>query len=455
MYHNRAQSNFRNAIILGDLIIINLCFALAYILRFGDLSSFYQNQYGVLLLIFNLAWVGAIFINNIYNYSKTDGRLKLLIRLLQLLLLHFLFLIAFNGLVKTLYSRKFILYAYSLILFLLPLIRLGINYFNELRLKTDPNKTRFAILGNSNEANELLEFFNFHKEYGYANVGMYDHSLAIDDLPGLKASILNSKVQELYCSLASVGDKQVADLIDFCDNNLIRIKFLPRSQGFYFKKLGLEFYDQLPVLSVRSIPLDNYSNRVLKRGFDVLFSFLVAVFILTWLVPILAVLIKLESRGPVFFKQKRSGRNNEIFTCLKFRTMRENTTSDRAQAIKGDERITKMGNFLRRSNLDEMPQFLNVLLGEMSVVGPRPHMLSHTEQYAKIIDKYMVRHLIKPGITGLSQVKGYRGETKRKEDMRNRVKVDIFYAENWTFWLDLKVVVLTLIKTFTGDDKAY
>ena len=192
-----------------------------------------------------------------------------------------------------------------------------------------------------------------------------------------------------------------------------------------------------------------------KRIFDLLFASLVVILLLSWLVPIIALFIKLESDGPVFFKQLRTGKNGLPFYCLKFRSMCVNADSDVKQASKGDSRVTKLGAFLRKSSLDELPQFFNVLKGEMSVVGPRPHMISHTEYYSKTIDNFMERHIIMPGITGLAQVSGYRGETKEIGCMAKRVDADIKYVYNWSFLLDMKIVLLTISQAFKGNENAF
>jgi putative colanic acid biosynthesis UDP-glucose lipid carrier transferase len=189
--------------------------------------------------------------------------------------------------------------------------------------------------------------------------------------------------------------------------------------------------------------------------FDCVFSLFVILFIFSWLFPILAVIIKLESRGPVFFTQIRSGRDNNPFKCYKFRSMRVNKDADHMQATRGDNRITPIGAFLRRTSLDELPQFFNVLIGNMSVVGPRPHMIKHTDQYSQLIDRFMVRHFLKPGITGWAQVKGLRGETKTVDAMLKRVEADVWYLENWSFLLDLKIIFLTMRNSFTGDENAF
>jgi exopolysaccharide biosynthesis polyprenyl glycosylphosphotransferase len=236
---------------------------------------------------------------------------------------------------------------------------------------------------------------------------------------------------------------------------LIRLRLIPEYKGFEYAQLKTDFLGHVPVFYLRVSPLDMPLNRWIKRIFDVVFSSIVILLVLWWLLPILGIIIKLESKGPIFFKQKRSGMNNHDFYCYKLRSMAVNRDQDEVQATKGDRRITRFGAFLRKTSLDELPQFFNVWWGDMSVVGPRPHMIAHTEQYRQLIDQYMVRHWIKPGVTGLSQVKGYRGETTDPRMMKNRIKVDVFYLEHWTFLLDLKVVLLTVYNALRGEDNAY
>jgi putative colanic acid biosynthesis UDP-glucose lipid carrier transferase len=185
------------------------------------------------------------------------------------------------------------------------------------------------------------------------------------------------------------------------------------------------------------------------------FSGAVMLFILSWLIPLLALLVKLESRGPVFFVQHRTGRNNETFRCLKFRSMYVNNDANSKQATRNDRRFTKIGRILRKTNLDEMPQFFNVFMGDMSIVGPRPHMLKHTEEYSAIIQKYMIRHFLKPGITGWAQVNGYRGEITDELHLRKRIEHDIWYMENWSVYLDLRIIFLTVFNTIKGDKNAF
>ncbi|MEJ7913320.1 MAG: exopolysaccharide biosynthesis polyprenyl glycosylphosphotransferase, partial [Chitinophagaceae bacterium] len=226
--------------------------------------------------------------------------------------------------------------------------------------------------------------------------------------------------------------------------------------GFFVKKqMHVDYLNEIPVLSVRKEPLQDLDNRIRKRIFDIVVSSVVLVFILSWLIPILSLLIKLNSKGPVFFAQPRTGKNNKEFLCIKFRSMKVNTQADLQQASRNDQRITGLGRFLRRTSLDEFPQFLNVLKGDMSIIGPRPHMLKHTDEYSRLVGKYMVRQFLKPGISGWAQVNGYRGETQTLEQMEGRVDHDIWYLENWSLMFDLRIMFLTVFNTAKGDKNAF
>ena len=249
--------------------------------------------------------------------------------------------------------------------------------------------------------------------------------------------------------------EKIKDLVDFCDKNMMRFKVVPDFRGFLFKRVNIDFFDDVPVVTLRAEPLTDITNRFFKRVFDILFSSLVIVFVLSWLYPIIAILIKFSSKGPVLFKQARSGVANREFMCYKFRSMTQSVDADTKQASKGDARITKIGAFLRKSSLDEFPQFINVFMGDMSIVGPRPHMLAHTEEYSALINKYMVRQLVKPGITGAAQVNGYRGETKELKDMEGRVRLDVWYIENWSLSVDINIIFHTVWNVFKGDENAF
>lgn len=252
-------------------------------------------------------------------------------------------------------------------------------------------------------------------------------------------------VELLFCNLPLTQSKLIRILMDYCDNHLIRFYSVPNVRNFVHRAMTVEFVYDIPVLTLREEPLRNPINQFWKRVFDVIVSFLFLVLFFWWICLLVALISKLTMPGPVFFTQKRNGAYGKEFTCYKFRSMKVNKNADKVQATKGDKRVTKWGSFLRKSNIDELPQFINVFLGDMSVVGPRPHMVLHTEQYSAMIDKYMVRHFAKPGITGWAQVTGCRGETPELWMMEERIKRDIWYVENWTVMLDIKIIWLTVV----------
>lgn len=260
-------------------------------------------------------------------------------------------------------------------------------------------------------------------------------------------------VEELYCTLSSKYDQLVHDILAYTENHLIRFFSIPTNFNYTNRTMSMEILAGLPVFSLHNEPLAFVGNRWLKRAFDIFLSLGVIVFIFPIVLLVFGPLIKLSSPGPIFFRQKRSGLNGRVFYCLKFRSMRMNAECDKLQATRNDPRKTRVGEFMRRTNIDELPQFINVLIGDMSVVGPRPHMLEHTKIYSDLIGNYMLRHFVKPGITGFAQVTGFRGETRELWQMQERVRRDIYYVEHWTFAFDLWIIFRTIVNF--GESKAY
>jgi putative colanic acid biosynthesis UDP-glucose lipid carrier transferase len=271
----------------------------------------------------------------------------------------------------------------------------------------------------------------------------------------VEAFALKNNIDEIYCTLPNSQDEKIIRMFNFAEKNMIRFYIVPEFSRYVKKRMNLESIESVPVMAVRSEPLQFMHNQLIKRIFDIVFSFLFLITLFPIIYVVFGLLIKLSSSGPVIFKQTRTGIYGKNFDCYKFRSMKMNEDADEKQAEKGDPRTTVVGHFLRQSNLDEIPQFYNVLKGDMSLVGPRPHMLKHTELYSAIIDKYMVRHLVKPGISGWAQINGYRGETRTMEQMEGRVKCDVWYLENWTFLLDLKIIFITILNMFRGEKNAY
>jgi len=346
---------------------------------------------------------------------------------------------------------------YTLLSFLIiAILKFTVYYLlQKYRVSFGGNYRSTVIFGINKKTIALENFFNKNPEYGYLHKKTFNFKNKEQSLTNCFDYILNEGIDEIYCSISELTNTEIADIVDFADNNLKILKFIPDNKEIFSKRLRYEYYDYIPILTLRTIPLEDSVNTIIKRIFDILFSSIVIIFILSWLTPIIAILIKLESKGSVFFKQSRNGFNFREFDCYKFRSMTPNKDANLYQATRGDERVTKIGKFIRKTSIDELPQFFNVLFGDMSVVGPRPHMVSHTNMYAKKIDKFMVRHFVKPGITGLAQTSGFRGEVETDKDIIGRVKYDIFYIENWSLLLDLKIIMQTFMNAVKGDDKAY
>ena len=259
---------------------------------------------------------------------------------------------------------------------------------------------------------------------------------------------------ELYMCVSRLDRDRIRDVSKFCDQHMVRFFYVPVSVETIGLNLKREMLDDMEVFTTYENPLMNPMNKIVKRTFDIVMSLLILTIVLPFM-PILWLIIKTQSPGPLFFKQLRTGLDGKEFYCYKFRSMHVNDDADKVQATKDDPRKYPFGNFMRKTNIDELPQFWNVLKGDMSIVGPRPHMLAHTEQYSQLIEKFMVRHFVKPGVTGWAQVTGFRGETKELWQMEGRVKRDIWYMENWNIWLDIRIIWMTFKTIFVHDKNAY
>lgn len=404
-----------------------------------------------------IAWVIIAFKNHFYEVHRYTKPVQVATLLIRQIILFFVVLYAFIGFFKQPNISRLALGHYLLTVFVfVSFVKFLFFYvFNKYRSALGGNLRRVVVIGNTEKARQLIHIFNTRLHFGYKFTKQFITQSEDFSLQKCFDYVIQNKINEIYFSVADLSNKQINKLIDFADNNLRELKFIPDNKDIYTKKLKYEYYDYIPVLSLRSIPMQDPVNQFTKRVFDILFSLFVIIFILSWLTPLLAIIIKLESKGPVFFKQTRNGFNYKEFDCYKFRSMTPNKNAHLNQATKNDQRVTKVGAFIRKTSIDELPQFFNVLFGDMSVVGPRPHMVSHTNMYAQRIDKFMVRHFVKPGITGLAQTSGFRGEVETDKDIINRVKYDIFYIENWSLLLDIKIIIQTLINALKGEEKAY
>ena len=449
LFKQGRYSGFITPISYGlDLLVINL---FTFFLPIN-----FQNPW-LFHCYISITWIILSFKNEFYVIHRYSKAVVLLRKLFTQFVFFFLILYAYIGFFKQPLMSRLALGKYFILVFVgISFLKL-LNFFllNKYRERIKGNIRNVVVIGKSKKANQLIEVFNTRREFGYHFSSQFSPRDKDFELLNCFRYIVNNNIDEIYCSVSELKNDELSAFINFADNNLKTLKFLPDNKNIFSKKLKFEYYDYLPILSLRDIPLHNSLNAILKRLFDIVFSLVVIFGILIWLGPLLALLISIESRGPVFFIQKRTGFDNDEFQCFKFRSMTMNDSSDNQQAGKNDMRVTKIGRFIRKTSIDELPQFYNVLFGNMSVVGPRPHMLKHTDEYANRVDKYMLRHFVKPGITGLAQIRGYRGEIERDSDIQNRIKFDIFYVENWSFFLDLKIIVQTIVNALNGEEKAY
>lgn len=320
------------------------------------------------------------------------------------------------------------------------------------------NYRNAVIVGKGGTSPKLADVFRIRKDFGINFLGYFDDQADCHQTRGGIVSFFE-EAPHLDLDLIYIHEQLdsilVKKIIAFADENYIKVKMIPGRSLQLEKNLSFSRYGDFFVINVNEIPLDNPLNSFAKRVFDVVFAGLVTLFILSWLIPLVGLLIKLESRGPVFFIQKRNGINNRVFNCLKFRSMTPNDYADTLQATKNDPRVTRIGSFLRNTSLDEMPQFLNVLMGDMSIVGPRPHTIPMNETFRTQIERYNSRHKIKPGITGLAQVRGFRGEIENPHQIRSRVRLDYFYINNWSFLLDMEIMVKTVYELLFNRENAY
>lgn len=443
-----------------DGLLLNLSFILAYYITFGTIDNVFQFPYSNILVFTNLTWVVLSFLGKPFRISRISKLSEILRTIIRFIIVQLFSVSAVLVFINQLtYSREQLVITYLLFPLFILIWRVVFLYSIRIYRKFGYNYRNVIVVGYGDIAEELKKFFRLHPEFGFRFLGFFDNetdnNLVVGKIQEIRNFAKTSRVDEIYCCLPYVKYSAIQNLINFGEKNFIKVKLIADFRGFQNKGLEIESYDNIPILNVTTFPLEAQKNRVVKRAFDIFFSLIVIVGLLSWLFPILALLIKIDSRGPVFFKQRRTGKSNNDFWCWKFRTMKSNNAADTIQATINDQRITRIGSFLRKSSLDELPQFFNVLIGNMSVVGPRPHMLHHTKEYSKKVERFMARHFVKPGITGLAQAKGYRGETPDVSFMKNRVKFDRFYIENWSIYLDLKIIFLTILTLIKGDENAY
>jgi putative colanic acid biosynthesis UDP-glucose lipid carrier transferase len=454
----------QTSLIILDLVMLNLCFLLCRFILKRRIPDDAFNAYLNLLIYGNTMWILLCYFSGVYTEKVMLHFESFTKRTVQTFILWFILSLMYLFFSReTEISRLFILLYYvgfSIALLCVRFLYVGIrNYFRT----RDFLINRVIILGYNEISLKLAAYFeqesiNTHL-LGFVedenNVKELTRYPILSNVKNVVNVAKDLDVQEIYSTITPEQNGFIYDLMSEAENACIRFKVVPNLAYFFSKPVVVDYVRDMPVLSLRSEPLQDVGNRFKKRIVDVVISLLVVIFILSWMIPLIGLLIILESRGPIFFKQVRTGKNNQPFYCLKFRSMRPNKDADSMQATKDDNRVTRLGKFLRKTSLDEFPQFINVLKGEMSLVGPRPHMIKHTDDYSRVVEQYMIRHFLKPGITGWAQVHGFRGEITAPNQIKMRVQNDLWYLENWNVWLDIKILFLTIYTIFIGDKRAY
>ncbi len=435
---------------ITDLIIVNLSFILALKIFNSSISDFINY-----LFLSNYLWILATFISGAYRGSFKGKDKKIYsgsVKTFSLFVLFFLSFVAFSNEIHT--SLRFIFLFYNFILIGLMLSRFLTSLFEFLFVKYLDIEKSVAVAGKNTLGLKLSAFF----ENGSSNFSfkgfLHEDNGNTESVIDLIRNAAKRGIKEVYVPMAIDKLNDASFLLKEAEKHCVRLKFVPDFDKHFNSYYKIDNMGGFPVLSLRNEPLEEMENRFIKRSFDIIFSLFVLIFVLSWLYPIIGLIIKFQSKGPVLFKQLRSGKDNQAFYCYKFRSMKV-STGEFKQATKNDNRITPIGKFIRKTSLDELPQFFNVLLGNMSVIGPRPHPLIMTEEYSGKINEYMVRQFLKSGITGWAQVNGFRGETKDPKLMEQRVAHDIWYLENWSLLLDLKIIYLTIYNVLKGEENAY
>lgn len=444
----------------GDLLIMNLCFNFAYWYFKGfDFDNLSKNA--ILFFFFiNLAWIISANIFEAYKMNHHSYKKAILFNNTKTIIFFFFaFLLYFQVLTFNYYTRDQVKYLFVVFFGLLIIWKFILYYAFLFYRKMGYNYRNVIIVGDNATAHELRNYFNKNTWTGYRFKGFFTHVTDVntgsDNYDIMEDFVSENRIDEIYVMSNDVHPSVYPVISSILGKHPVKLRLVPDLSNFSYRNIEFVEYGMVPVMKIKQGPLNFWYNRSVKRLMDIFISTFVILFVLSWLIPLLFVVDLLSDAAGVFFVQKRSGIDNKVFNLIKFRTMKKNGEAHTRQATVNDDRITTIGRFLRESSMDELPQFINVLVGDMSVIGPRPHMLKHTEEYKKMVNKFMVRHAVKPGLTGYAQVNGLRGEIKTTEDIENRIKMDVYYIENWSFWLDVKIVLLTVLSILKGDRKAY
>ena len=406
------------------------------------------NIYNTLIVLF---WITLNFSSKSYNIGRGVSYSNTIKNALKSVFILFS-VVAIGNLFVDYYTFSISSILFSIVIFTISILifRILTHFILDRYRSYGGNIKKIAIIGFDKMGISFYKTIQSNPHLGLRSDGIYFFkSKKLNDKVPEKGSINKFykyayEYDEVFIS-SKIPISTQKEVIDFCDKHLISVKLLPELVNYEFKNFFIKKLYNIPVIEVNQLPLDYWYNQIFKRFFDIIFSFFVLVFFVSWMYLIFGLIIKYQSKGPVLFVQKRHGLGGRVFNCFKFRTMILNSEEDTKFADNNDSRLTKFGKLLRISALDEMPQFINVLFGDMSVVGPRPHPIKLNEKFQKKIDKFSKRHQFKPGITGLAQIRGYRGKIYGFYDMSSRVKLDRYYFKNWSISFDIKIFFSTVL----------
>lgn len=447
------------ALTLADFVILNFVFAATAMLS----PEFVAASPRIVWLMANIAFVPASVLLGHQQASRSITMEHIMSASVKAVILHMpificgLYFLEIDRIPWTVFAEF-----YGMLAVMLPMWWMLSRLLIKRYRSSGHNYSTIVVVGSNSTSRRLCEIMDSELGFGYKVMGVFDTECTPDTPPGLYRGTIDqleeyieqNNIGEIYCTIGGSRHDDVDRVIRIAEHHVIQMYIVPQLSGKLPRNYEMYAIGSMPILSLRHQPLSRVRNRVAKRIFDIAVSSVALMVFPLILIPVGAA-IKISSPGPIFFRQLRTGYRGRSFRCFKFRTMKVNSEADSAQATKHDPRKTRLGEFLRHSSIDELPQFINVFIGDMSVVGPRPHMLAHTEQYGKLIDKYMVRHYIKPGITGWAQINGFRGQTEELWQMEKRVEHDVWYIENWSIWLDIKIMFRTVINAVRGEKNAF
>lgn len=466
---SRAQLLYVQSKYIADLAAIFLAFALSYLLHIRGLKSVESSQLFLGALIISLSWFVSSFFSNLYVDRRTKKFSEEIIvsfynSMITVLISSSSFFFLFND--RQIDNTYWVTH-FTLVFLLSILFKYIIRKYTHHLIYKGELTEHFILVGYTRSGSEFIDMVNRFRYYGYACRGIIDDQVVHhNDIPYLGKvaqldEILKTQpIQEIILALSNAESSLVKKIIQTCDQYKRKVRLIPDLEKYTNTNIEVANLGIMPVLNYKKLPLDRWESRLIKRVFDLSFSVMYFVFIGSWLMPLIALGVKLSSKGPVFFKQVRWGIANEQIVCYKFRTMGISSADldeqgNYNQARPDDPRVTRFGSYLRKTSLDELPQFWNVLIGNMSVIGPRPHPVPLNMASLETVENYMLRHIIKPGISGWAQVNGCRGETKDIADMQKRVDHDLYYIHRWNLFFDIQIVLQTIINILRGDQNAY